>query len=189
MADANTDSRKIRSASIDLTTIPAEVPLLALQGDVPLPMAVISAVVTAPQTLELLSRSDKSSAILWSIWSPTEVVPSEDDLDLPSVGVVVRHLSSRSLGSGGIRVDLEGLCRANLVGMVGVDRGIIVRIEPIGDPDGSFPGAEDKIRNCQKLLEELIRKSGKYPPICSNWSIWPKTMPAGSAIWWAEQCI
>ncbi len=163
MVEGNTDSRKIRSASIDLASIPGELPLLVLQGDVPLPLSVISAVVTAPQTLELLAKSDKSTSILWSIWAPTETSPSEEDLDLPSVGVVVRHLSSRSLGSGGMRVDLEGLCRAHLVGMAGVDSGIKVHIEPIKEPDEPFPGADEKVRDCQRLLDELIRKSGKYP--------------------------
>ena len=163
MAEGNADFRKVRSSSIDLSTIPSELPLLTLQGDVPLPLSVISVVVTAQQTLDLLSRMDKSPPILWSIWSPTESAPSEEDIDLPVVGVVVRHLSSRSLGSGGMRVELEGLCRANLVGMVGTDPSVRVRIDPIREEDGIFPGAEEKVRNCQRLLEELIRSSGKYP--------------------------
>ncbi len=149
-------------SSPDLASVPAILPVLPLQGDVPLPYAVVSVVITHSYTQQLLANSEQVPGMFWAVWAPAEFNPSEDSIDLPPVGVVVRHLSSRALGSGGVRVDLEGLCRASLIGMVDSGPAMRVKIDPIRE-DVSDPQAAALVRQCHDLLSRIVKISGQYP--------------------------
>jgi ATP-dependent Lon protease len=135
---------------------------LPLTGEVPFPMAVVSVVLRYSYAYEAVSRNVGNDQF-WIFWRPEETDPRKSISDLPEIGIVCRLLSSRELGPGQLRIDLEGLYRARRYGAVVSEHGVEVNIVPIDEPQEDSAGVRSKIEACYSLLFNLVQSSEHYP--------------------------
>ncbi|MEW5702534.1 MAG: endopeptidase La [Candidatus Zixiibacteriota bacterium] len=160
MAPDEKDRTRITSTAAPQVMV---VPFLPLQGDVPFPLAVVSVVLRTSYGLEVIAKSGGEEPQFWVAWTPAEFDRQRFRDVLPSSGVVCRLLSARPLGPGQLRVDLEGLFRASLDGVLETQPLVQVQIntqpETIGDP----AAAAQKVDTCHDLLLTLVDQSGQYP--------------------------
>lgn len=135
---------------------------LPLTGEVPFPMAVVSVVLRYSYAYEAVSRNIGSDQF-WIYWSPEDTDPRKSISDIPEIGIVCRLLSSRDLGPGQLRIDLEGLYRARRHGAVVSEHGVEVNIVAIDEPQDGTAAVRSKIEACYSLLSNLVRSSEHYP--------------------------
>jgi ATP-dependent Lon protease len=135
---------------------------LPLGAEIPFPMAVVSTVLRFSYALEAVSIGSEGT-LFWVYWQATETDPRKSADSLPEIGIVCRLLSSRELGPGQIRIDLEGLHRARRRAMGDSDPVAWVEIEPVTEPSQDDESNRAKIDTCYELLASLVRSSEQYP--------------------------
>lgn len=143
------------------SVIPANVPVLPLEGRIPLPLAVESEVTTDPRVRDIALRQAGEGSYVLVAWvdSPgNNGAPPE----IPSVSVIARLLAVRELGEGRLRLELEGVCRATVGASDSGEPGL-VRISPIERETAEQPIDERKVGQCLSLVTELVEHSGEYP--------------------------
>ncbi len=136
---------------------------LPLATEVPFPMAVVSVVLRVSMAFESVSQSQGEGSLFWVIWTQNESDPSQLRHALPDVGIVCRLLSSRELGPGQLRVDLEGLYRARRLTITESDTVLRIAVEPIPTVPGDPSAMVEKINTAYDLLVKLIEHSDQYP--------------------------
>lgn len=135
---------------------------LPFGAEVPFPMAVVSVVLRFSYAYEAITRGTEGS-LYWVYWQSSETDPRKNPDSLPEIGIVCRLLSSRELGPGQLRIDLEGLYRARRRALGNSDPLIWIEAEPITEASDESGAIQDKIDTCYGLLANLVQNSEQYP--------------------------
>lgn len=139
------------------------VPVIPIQSEVPFPLAVVSLNFRTPYALQVLAQIRERPTPFWAVWTTTEYDRERLKNLLPSVGIACRVLSSRELGPGRWRVDVEGLSRARLVRVEDSATAVTALIEAVVETVADPQVAAEKIRVCHDLLLALVEQGGQYP--------------------------
>lgn len=135
---------------------------LPLSTEVPFPMAVVSAVLRFSYAFEAVSVGQDGS-LFWVYWQPVESDPRKSTESLPAIGIACRLLSSRELGPGQLRIDLEGLYRARRRGTAALEPLAFVETEVIPESPADSASARERIDVCYDHLANLVKQSEQYP--------------------------
>ncbi len=135
---------------------------LPLGAEVPFPMAVVSTVLRFSYAYEAVSLGSDGS-LFWVYWQPVEIDPRKSTDSIPEIGVVCRLLSSRELGPGQLRIDLEGLYRARRRSLRASDPLVWVETVPISESLVENDAVREKIEVCYNFLTGLVQQSEQYP--------------------------
>jgi ATP-dependent Lon protease len=133
--------------------IPDVLPLLPIRDLVVFPYMIVPLRVSRPVSMEAVSAALESDDRL--CFMTTQKNASQDDPDAHSlykVGTVGMIMRMRKLSEGGLKVLVQGLCRARILKVISSDPFMSARIERIDEAAPSGPGAERTV-----ALEALLR--------------------------------
>ncbi len=115
---------------INTLTVSETLPLIALKNTVLFPKVVIPLVVQRPKSLAAMEQALAGDrTVLFVTQKNVEEDIAEDDLF--SVGTVGRIISAFRLPDGSVKIDIEGVGRARIVGYASWNPYLSARIEPI----------------------------------------------------------
>jgi ATP-dependent Lon protease len=138
--------------------IPEVLPLLPIRDLVVFPYMIVPLRVSRPVSMEAVGAALESDDRLCFLVAQKN--PAEDDPDAQSlyrVGTVGMIMRMRKLSEGGLKVLVQGLCRARMLKVISDDPFMRVRIERL-DEIGALPPVTDKTPATEALLR-TVRQS------------------------------
>ncbi len=139
--------------------IPEVLPLLPIRDLVVFPYMIVPLRVSRPVSMEAVSAALDSDDRLCFLVAQKN--PAEDDPNANSihrVGTVGMIMRMRKLSEGGLKVLVQGLCRARMVKVISDDPFMRVRIERL---DGTAPPVPDRSAAAETLLRAVRQNVDK----------------------------
>jgi ATP-dependent Lon protease len=109
------------------------IPVLPLREICLFPEASLAAIVSRPSAIQALDVAGRVGKRVLAV-GQRDGGPSANPRDLHDVGTIADIVDSRSFPDGNYQVELDGLERARVVTLVGIDT-LIAEIEPIQEDD------------------------------------------------------
>lgn len=146
----------------DALTVPKVLPVLRIEGRVPLPMAVESVIIADHSELKAVTAAASDAGFLWVVWSESDVSAPTKRRDLPNAGVVCHLVGSHTLDTQRVNAHLEGVCRAQFMRILDSEPFLTAEVRPL-EPDADDSSAVLKrVTQVRDLFTDLVNRSGQY---------------------------
>jgi ATP-dependent Lon protease len=113
-------------------------PVLPLKEICLFPEASLAAIVSRPAALQALEVAGRAGRRVLAICHRDPQVAAPNPRDLQEVGTIAEIVDDRSFPDGNHQVELDGIQRARVVSLVGIDT-LIAEVDPLPEED---PGSE-----------------------------------------------
>ncbi len=148
-----------------MTDPPPEVlPVLPLRDVVIFPHMVMPLIVARPRSLQALHEAKLRGRRVLLVAQRNGEVEEPDEDDLYTMGTVGRALQVWELPDGNMRVLVEGIQRARVVGMVRPEPYLEMRVEPVADEAQEGMEIQAAMRAVLGQFEQTVGLSRTIPP-------------------------
>ena len=165
--------------------IPDVLPLLPIRDLVVFPYMIVPLRVTRPVSMEAVAKAleaDERLVFLVAQRNPGDDEPTAQGFyRAGTIGMIMRM---RKLSEGGLKVLVQGLCRARIQKFVGESPCYRVRLDRTEDkPPARSLGIEALLRSVRGNIDSSPASARRSSPSC-RWSCRASTIRAGWRIWW-----
>jgi len=133
-------------------------PVLPLREICLFPEASLAAIVSRPASIQSLDIANRAGRRVLAICHRDPTIAAPNPRDLQEVGTIADIVDDRSFPDGNHQVELDGVQRARVVSLVGIDT-LIAEVEPIteDDPGGEWGPAVEALARYMHAHAELRR--------------------------------
>jgi ATP-dependent Lon protease len=133
-------------------------PVLSLREICLFPEASLAAIVSRPAALRALEIAQRSGRRILAVAQRDPAATAQNPRDLHDVGTIADIVDDRSFSDGNHQVELDGVQRARIVNMIGIDT-LVAEVEPIleDQPEGEWGPAVEALARYLHAHAELRR--------------------------------